>query len=532
MALAPACAYLNTFYNARQAFDEGVRLSAGSDSLPQAAREAFRLAAEKSAIVLERYPDSEYVDDALFLLAESLYRVGDWSDAAASYDRYLRRFPDGEQVGAARLGLARAKRRSGDYAAAEASLAPLLGESGRGAAESDIVYEHAMILLGTGQHERALETYRRLLAEHPGFARDRELMLEFADAELAAGQYDSALAAYHALADAVPDPQLRREIEIRAARALALEGRGADALGAYDRVLAAAIPDSLAARVEVERGSILEARAEWDAAEAAYEKVAELAPGTAAASRATLHRGRIVWRVRGERERALDVLLDAFIHAPSSAWGDSARTESRELARLLHFERIAAGAVPVPQIEETDLARSTAMYRLAEEILEVEKDREAAAEVYWQIVERFPDSPWRPWAMLASGKLLSELDESAGTGVGRLLSLVEEHPDHPAADSGRRALGLPVPDRPGDFYATDPTLVALGRVLPDARDPMLDIEDQMSRYQTRGQAADASLRGGEPAPEIERGRATQETPPPEQEPVPAPPVGVESEPDL
>jgi TolA-binding protein len=461
-----------------------VRLSAGSDSLPQAAREAFQSAAEKSAIVLERYPDSEYVDDALFLLGESFYRMEGWADASASYQRYVTRFPEGDHASAARLGWARAERRSGDHVAAEIALAPLLGQIQAGPAAGDVVYEHAMILLASGQRERALDTYRRLLDEHPEFAQDRELTLEFADAELAAGDFDSAIAAYRALAGAISDPQYRREIEMRTARALALEGRDAEALAAFDRVLTGVVPDSLAAEVEVERGVLLERRGEWDAAQAAFQRVAELAPGSAAASRATLHRGRIVWRVREEREASLDVLLDAFIHSPSSAWGDSARTESRAVARLLHYQRIADGEVPVPQIEGEGLARSTALYRLAEEILEIERDREAAAEMFWQLAERFPDSPWRPWAMLASGKLLREAEDdgAVGTGIGRLLGLIETYPDHPAADSARRDLAFDVPARPGDFYVTDPQLVVLTRVLPPAGDPMLEIEDQMNRY--------------------------------------------------
>lgn len=503
-----------------------MRLSAGSDSLPKAARDAFQAAAEKSAIVLERYPDSEYVDDALFLLGESFYRMGGWVDAAASYERYVSRFPESERASAARLGWARSERRIGDHAAAEAALAPLLGQDARGLAASDVIYEHALILLATGQRERAMETYSRLLAEHPEFAEDRELMLEFADAELDAGEYESALAAYRALAAAIAEPQYRREIEIRAARALGLEGRGAEALEAYDRVLDGAIPDSLAAEVEVERGAILEGRGEWDAAEEAYARVAELAPGSVAASRATLHRGRIVWKVLGERETALDVLLDAFIHSPASAWGDSARTESRAVARLLHYQRIADGQVPVPQLEGEGLARSTAMYRLAEEILEVERDREAAAEMFWQLAERYADSPWRPWAMLASGKLLSDGGDAVGTGVGRLLSLIEEYPDHPAADSARRDMGFDVPARPGDFYATDPTLAVLTRVLPRAGDPMLDIEDQMNRYGTRGQSSRAGLRGMDREREVERERET--TPEGEEQPAPLP----EGEPEI
>jgi tetratricopeptide (TPR) repeat protein len=500
-----------------------VRLSAESDSLPDAAREAFRSAAEKSGIVLERYPDSEYADDALFLLAESFYRMGEWANAAASYERYVSRFPEGEQASAARLGWARAERRSGDHAAAEIALAPLL--DGGGVADSDVVYEHAMVLLASGQRERALDTYRGLLAEHPEFAQDRELTLEFADVEMAAGEYDSALAAYRALATAISDPQYRRDIEIRAARAMALKGRDTEALAAFDRVLEGVVPDSLAAEVEVERGVILERRGEWDAAETAFQRVSELAPGSAAASRATLHRGRIVWRVREERETALDVLLDAFIHSPSSAWGDSARTESRAVARLLHYQRIADGEVPVPQIEGEGLARSTALYRLAEEILEIEGDREAAAEMFWQLAERFPDSPWRPWAMLASGKLLREGEAAGtmGTGIGRLIGLIEMFPDHPAADSARRDLAFDVPPRPGDFYVTDPRLVVLTRVLPPAGDPMLEIEDQMNRYGARGQSSRARLRGADRELEVERERQQGAAPEAEEPQAPPPP---------
>jgi len=498
-----------------------VRLSAGSDSLPAAAAEAFRLAAEKSAIVIERYPDSEYVDDALFLMAESFFRTRSWSDAAASYERYATRFPEGEHAGAARLGWARAERRLGDLAAAEAALAPLLSTGSGDGPSSEVVYEHALILLATGQRDRAAETYEQLLAEGPTFATDRELTLEFADAQLAAGEYEAALAAYRALAAAVDDPQRRREIEIRTARALALEGRPDEAIATYERVLASSLIDSVAAEVEAERGELLRARGDWDAASAAFQRVAELAPGSVAASRATLHRGRIVWKVDGRREEALDILLDAFIHSPASAWGDSARRESRELTRLLHFQRIAAGEVPVPQIEDSGLARSTAMYRLAEEVLEVESDREAAAEMFWQLVERFPESPWRPWAMLASGLLLSRGmepgqgtagDAAVGTGVARLLEVIDLHPDHPAADSARRELGFDVPARPSDFYATDPTLAVLARVLPPETDPMLGIEDQMNRYGGRAQTSQDRLRSVNQQPELERERQADQEP--------------------
>ena len=62
-----------------------------------------------------------------------------------------------------------------------------------------------------------------------------------------------------------------------------------------------------------------------------------------------------------------------------------------------------------------------------------------------------------------------------GIGVARMLTLIERYPDHPASDSARREMGFDVPARPGDFYASDPTLMVLTRVLPEAADPMLGI---------------------------------------------------------
>ena len=132
----------------------------------------------------------------------------------------------------------------GDYAAAETALAPLL-ESG-GAADGEVVFEHALILLATGRPQRAGETYRRLLEERPEVGADPERTLEFADAQLAAGEVDEALAAYRALAEFAVDPQRRQEIEIRAARALARGGRVGAALEAYDRVLSSAVGRNVA----------------------------------------------------------------------------------------------------------------------------------------------------------------------------------------------------------------------------------------------------------------------------------------------
>lgn len=479
---------MNTFYNAERAFEEGERLTgeASVDSLPAPAREAYEKAAEKSAIVLRRYDGSEYADDALHLMGRSFLRLGRYADAAAAFERLVARFPESEFTPRARLDVARAKRLAGDAAGAEAALG-VLAETGEAGLEAELLHERALIALASGDHRTAVKRFATLLDRHPEYAHRAEVAVRFADAELALGEIDAALEAYTAYRERAANPAERREAGLKMARALTKADRTEEALDAYDALLEDGVPDSLAGVVLVERGEVLAAREAWDEAESAFQRAAEVAPGTPAASRATVGRGRIVWMVRDDREAALEILLDAFLHAPTSAWGDSARTAARHVAELLHYERLAGGREEVPAIDDPALVRSTALYRLGEEVLDVEEDPAAAAAIFERIVAEYPDSPWRPKALLSAG-LLRRASGNVVEGDALLRRLVEVAPESPEADSARRALGVPVPERPEGFYDATPVLVTLAEALPGPQDPMARIADQLDRYATRRSA--------------------------------------------
>lgn len=461
-----------------------MRLRAGSDSLSAPAREAFERAVEKSATVLDRHGDSKYADDALLLLGRSLYELGEYGDAVLTFRQYLTRFPNGSNVGLARLGLVRAQRKQGNLNAAEAALGVLLTGEHDDVEEAEAIYEKARVELEMGRHREAVVTFRTLLESDTDFARDHNLILEFAEAELNAGEYGAALEAYTAYRDNASDPAVERSAALKIAAALAAAGRQAEALSTYQEVLDGSPPDSIAAEVEFARGEILRSRRQWGEAEDAYRRAAELLPGSVVASRATLHRGRIVWKAIGDRAAALDVLLDAFLHSPTSAFGDSARSEARAVARIVHFERLADGAEVVAGIEDEDLRRSTALFRMGEEVLDREDDAEAAAAIFSRLQQRYPSTPWRPRAMLAEGLLKIRSGERI-TGQRVLEELVATYADTSEADSARRELGLEIPERPLDFYAQPVELAELASALPDPADPMVSIVDQLDRYTRR-----------------------------------------------
>lgn len=102
--------YYNTFYNARTAFSEGVKLNQAEmepinrDRLlrvhprPSTGGEReFAIAIEKSSTLLQRHPRSSYLDDALELIGISQFYLGDFLSARETFRELYRMTPDPEK---------------------------------------------------------------------------------------------------------------------------------------------------------------------------------------------------------------------------------------------------------------------------------------------------------------------------------------------------------------------------------------------------------------------------------------------------
>ncbi|MGQ9677975.1 MAG: tetratricopeptide repeat protein [bacterium] len=111
-AVIGGCAYFNTFYNAETYYREGMRLK--SQGQASAAGSKFDRAIEKSALVIDRWPKSRWVDDALFLIARSYYEKNDYRRAANYFERLNLLFPRSAFVPQSELYLGLALLRDGE----------------------------------------------------------------------------------------------------------------------------------------------------------------------------------------------------------------------------------------------------------------------------------------------------------------------------------------------------------------------------------------------------------------------------------
>ncbi len=96
LSLLVSCVYFNTFYNAKLFFSEAEKLRAEKDGkiLGNNIIEKYKKVIEKSDIVINNYPKSKYLDDALFLKGKSHYYRGEYDLSESTFHTLISINPD------------------------------------------------------------------------------------------------------------------------------------------------------------------------------------------------------------------------------------------------------------------------------------------------------------------------------------------------------------------------------------------------------------------------------------------------------
>ena len=72
------CAYFNTFYNAKKQFGDAEKAYLANPpdlEISSGQRDLYEQAIKKASKILVFYPNSKYVDDALFLMGKAYFRT-------------------------------------------------------------------------------------------------------------------------------------------------------------------------------------------------------------------------------------------------------------------------------------------------------------------------------------------------------------------------------------------------------------------------------------------------------------------------
>ena len=190
-----SCAYFNTFYNARQYFEqaEKQRLEKAGESIPPGAIDAYGKVIDKSQHVIDKYPDSKLVKEALLLIGMSRFHRKEYRIAETVFKQYVETYAD--NVDQAEYWLALCKWKLGKPQPALDVLQSMLETATDKNFISSIYLSKAEINLDIDNSKLALEYL--VLAAETNKDRDERGQIYYRIAELAynAEDYEQALSA-------------------------------------------------------------------------------------------------------------------------------------------------------------------------------------------------------------------------------------------------------------------------------------------------------------------------------------------------
>lgn len=236
------CAYYNTFYNAKKAFEEGERirlnLQTPDGSIPPLAVASYELAIENAGLVLRDHSGSSLVDDALVLIGDARAIQGQHLQAIKRYEQVLRLFPDSEFVSHCLFSLGRSHFGAGDPVQADELLDRFIQEYPGSDRVPDAYMLRGEIAFENGRYEEAVARFEAFLAINPGDDREAEALHYIARSNLELNRFNEARYLFEQAIAQARTQTLRYQAEFMVGESLRREGEYGAALAVFETLLA------------------------------------------------------------------------------------------------------------------------------------------------------------------------------------------------------------------------------------------------------------------------------------------------------
>ena len=213
-------------------------------------------------MLLDEYPDSGHVDDALFLIGKCQYRMREWTEAIRYFENLLVNFPGSEFAEEATYLLSISYLSRGDEEEGLQWFARLRQGYPDGDFAGEALYRLGDAWANAGRTERAIQSYREFLRDYPDRAEAAHTRIALARILLDREDPEGALEALEGFsAEQVESSRERSSLEYEAAtlrvQSLLRARRTDEALVAVDAVDAVSANDADRRKATLLRGRAL-----------------------------------------------------------------------------------------------------------------------------------------------------------------------------------------------------------------------------------------------------------------------------------
>ncbi len=459
-----SCAYFNTFYNAQLYFEnaEKQRLEKAGESIPPAAIDAYGKVIEKSQHVIDKYPDSKYVQEARLLIGKARFHRKEYRIAETLFNQYTEIYSN--EVEEAEFWQALCKWKLGKPQPALDVLKSMLVASTDNDFISKIHLAIAEIYLDTDEPGKALE--HLVLAAETNKNRDERGQIYFRIADLAysAENYEQALKANEEVVKNTTSKKRKEEANLQIVRIHRLLGKWDKVKSLIKSMLLDDIYRSIHGDLELELVKLYQMDNQIEEAITRIESIKEDYKNSKTSAEAYFIHGEISlfdqWNLvnaekyfgQVSREFRQSMFTStANLRAKEITEYQTSLTEISSLeensalirAALDTLEYDSLKQVQEEELNTSQLSISNHLYNLGELDAFHFKRQDSSLAHFQRIVDEFPESDFYPKALFVLYYIhfTNENKESADLYSKRIL---DELPSSEYADYLRKALNLPV----------------------------------------------------------------------------------------
>ncbi len=394
VSFAFSCAYYNTFYLARKDFNKAEENRRNTPNPnPQVQAALYTEAIKKASKLLEFYPKSKWVDDALLLIGKSYYHQAEFNKAERKCRELIAGFPNSNLVYEAYLFLGLSLVRMKNPLEAKEAFDLILSSPKAKDLRPQATLALAEMALEQKDYPLALSFYQQLLTTYKKNPKAGECQLKIAEIYENQKNYGEALQAYGQVKNYSSDWDLIYLATFKSGEISYSLKNYPQGLQIFTLLLKEKRYFDRQAQIKLKLAEGYNLSGEVEKAVQAFQEINTEYPKTEASAQAFYQMGLIHQNQKEDLKTAKEFYEKAKEERPGSEVAKLALQKSADIAKLEEYQKSLS-------TEETEESAKT-RFLLAEFYLtQMDKPDSALAE-YRSLVESHPNSEYTPKALLA-----------------------------------------------------------------------------------------------------------------------------------
>jgi len=361
--------------------DSGFK-STTTEPAPSDAQALYEKSIKKASKVLAIYPESDYVDDALFLIGMCYFRMGQYDKAIRKFDELYTNFPKSPFLTEARFYRGWANMMLGNFGASAFEFQEVLDDKEFG---EDAAFMLAEVAYAQKDYQTAEEYYLKFIEKYPNSKRSFEAYLKLGDIYFNTDRFAEAETTLEKITDKAP-ANVYFEAQLLLGRTKIELSKFEEALKILQTLLERTTERADRAEIELVIGELYFRWGKLDEAENIWKGITEKYPKSEASSIAYLRLGELYQKKNWDLKKAADMYAKSVTESPRS---QSARVAMLRSQSLLELERVRTG-----EIDTTNREKLIDNYfRMGEIYLFDLNAPDSALAIYQYILKNYPESP-------------------------------------------------------------------------------------------------------------------------------------------